>query len=221
MNRPPFRVLMAAALLVLPACTAPTVDTTELDQPLHRGTGETRVIISPSSGVIKIRDAVAIAKVLRRYRDLDAAEKELVKLAVRRHFDGLVALEARRLEQQFAGERQRISRIPDPALRRREDAALSARLYAQAARNVAEKLEGLQAVPVKTSTSQSVVAFARVVSGDVRVADAAYELDVPLARVGPDTKVAAAGIQGDHSLQQIGGGSRLASVVPGAAVTLK
>ncbi len=212
----PFRV---ACLLALASCTAP-LDTTELDLPLSTR-GATTFALSPSSGEIKIRDAVAIAKVIRRYRDLDAAEKALIKLAVRRHFDGLVALEVRKLEQASAPERQRISRIPDATARKTADADLSAKLLAEAARRVAAKLNGLLAVPMKTSTSQSVVAFARVVSDDIRVADAAYELDVPLGKVGPGTKIAAADAPEDRALQDISKGTKTAQLVSVGSVSIK
>ena len=206
-------------LLGLASCTAPQ-DTSELDLPLSTR-GETHFAISPASGELKIRDAVAIAKVLRRYRDLDAAEKALIKLAVRRQFDGLVALEVRKLEQASVPERLRISRIADAGARQKASAALSAKLLAEASRRVAAKLSGLLAVPMKTSTNQSVVAFARVVSDDIRVADAAYELDAPQNKVGPGTQIAAADAPADRTLQAISQGAKTAQVVAVGSVSIK
>ena len=216
-------LVAATAVLWLASCSqSGSDDPGDLDRPLFGSSTETRFFLSPASGEIKIRDAVAVAKVLRRYRDLDAAEKALVKLAVRRHFDGLVALELRKLEQMQVVERERIRRLPDAVARKREDEALSAKLYAQAARSVAARLDGLLAVPVKTATNQSVVAFARIVSDDVRVADAAYELDVPLSKVGPNTKVVADDTPGAPSMRAVnGGGARVAQVVGGPAITIK
>ena len=206
--------------LILSSCTAP-LDTTELDHPMGSSTGEVKFIMSPESGELKIRDAVAIAKVLRRYRDLDAAEKALVKLAVRRKFDGLVALEYRKLEQANAHERQRIRRIPDVAERKQADDALTAKLLAEAARRVSAQLGGLLAVPMKTSTSQSVVAFARVVSDDIKVADAAYELDAPQGKIGPQTKIAAADDLQDKGLQAIRQGQATAQVLAGTSISIQ
>lgn len=207
-------------LAALACCTAPP-DTTVLDQPLLTKNEETRFALSPSSGEIKLRDAVAIAKVLRKYRDLDAAEKALVKLAVRRHFDGLVALEVRKLEQANTAQRERIRGIADPVARQQADAALSAKLLAEASRLVAARLGGLLAVPMKTATNQSVVAFARVVSDDIRVADAAYELDVPTNKIGPQTKIAAADAPQDKGLQSIGRGERSAQAITTSSISIK
>jgi hypothetical protein len=207
-------------LLGMTACNAP-VDSTYLDQPLVHDMDETKFVVSPRSGRIKLGDVVDIAKVLRRYRDLDAAEKALVKLAVRRHFDGLIAMELRKLEQVNVRERQRISRIPDAAARKAADAALSAKLLAEAARRVSARLSGPLAVPLKTSTNQSVIAFARVVSDDVRVADAAYEIDTSLDRVGAGTKIATADAPEDRALQEIRRSGAMAQVVAGAAVSIK
>lgn len=206
--------------LTLPSCTSP-LDTTALDQPLLTKGEETRFVAVPSSGEIRLRDAVAIAKVLRKYRDLDAAEKALVKLAVRRHFDGLIALEVRKLEQANAPERQRISRIPDRVARQKADAALSAKILAEASRSIAAKFGGLLAVPMKTATNQSVVTFARVVSDDIRVADAAYELNEPSAKIGPETKITAADAPQDKALQSISSGAQTATTITTAAITIK
>jgi hypothetical protein len=165
------------AMVTLSGCSTPS-DPAELDRPLFGGE-ETRFVMQPGSGELRLRDAVAIAKVLRKYRDITAAEKALIKLAVRRHIDGLVALELRKLEQEAAPERARIRKLADPVARKQADAELDAKLLAEAARRVAAKMDKLLAVPLRTSSPQSVVSFARVVSDDIRVADAAYELDLP------------------------------------------
>ena len=204
--------------MAVASCTAPT-DNPDLDLPLRSKHGETTFNLSPSSGDINLRDAVAIAKVIRRYRNLDAAEKALVKLAVRRHFDGLVALEVKRLEKAHATERRQISRISDATARRRADAELSARLLAEAARRVSAKLGDLLAVPLKTSSNQSVVTFARVVSEDVRVADAAYELDVPNGKLASGKTIDTA--SSGQGLEAIGGQIRKAQVIAGTSVSLK
>ena len=219
MKRLSLPLLSSTAILVLSGCFAP-VDTTDLDRPLLKPGEETKFALSLPTGDVKIRDAVAVAKVLRRYRDLTAAEKALVKLAVRRHFDGVVALELRKLEQANVAERQRISRMPVAADRQAADAALSARLRAEAIR-LASRLEGLVAVPLKTATNQSVLAFARVVSDDVRVADAAYEIDAPMSKVGPDTKVVVAAQKADRALEDIRQGDTKASVIASTTIAIK
>jgi hypothetical protein len=183
--------LWVISLGFVASCTAPPADPTDLDRPLFGGE-ETQFVMQPGGGELKLRDAAAVAKVLRKYRDTTAAEQALVKLAVRRHIDGLLALELRKLEQAAAPERARIKAMPDAVARKRADDALSAKLLAEASRRVAAQMGGLLAVPLQTASSQSVVSFARLVSGDIRVADAAYELDVPKARLSAGDKVMAA-----------------------------
>ena len=91
-----FALLSALSALIFSSCTSgPEVgDSTELDQPVFGRSRETAFFMSTPSGQVKVRDLATIARVLRRYKTLEAAEKALIALAVRRQIDGLVALEA-------------------------------------------------------------------------------------------------------------------------------
>jgi hypothetical protein len=168
-------------MLSLTGCEAPTYHP-GLDLPLLGGE-ETSFVIQPGGGELKLRDAVAVAKVIRKYKDLTQREQALVKLAVRRHIDGLVATELRQLEQQAAPERARIRALPDAGERKRAQEAVSAKLQVEAVRRVEARLDAALAVPLVAARGQSVVAFAKVAGQDIRVASEAYEAEMPRSPV--------------------------------------
>src|SRR5947208_2593010 len=88
-----WRARRGAAIAVpffLAACAGgPPGDTTELDQPLFGSNRETRFAMTTPTGQLKLRDIAAVAKVIRKYKTLEAAEKALVEVAVRKHIDAL------------------------------------------------------------------------------------------------------------------------------------
>lgn len=176
--KPSFRFWPGLALLA--GCSSPRpADPTELAQPLLGSNRETRFYLTTGPGSLDVRDVVAVAKVLRRYKTLDGAEKALVRLAAERNLRGIVALEARKIaaEPRMQAERRRALALPDRAAAARASAELAARIYREATQRVAERLNHLVAVPIKAAENRSIVAFAKVTEGQVQVADNAYELD--------------------------------------------
>jgi hypothetical protein len=156
-------------------------DPTELDQPMFGRNQDTTYFMQPKSGQVKVRDLAAIARVIRRYKTLEAAEKELIKLAVKRKIDGLIALEAKIIERQpqIVQARKRIAAMPDRKQAAVETKKLDEEVMRLAAQRVADRLANLAAVPVKTAENRSIVAFAKVSEGQVQVAGGAYEVDTP------------------------------------------
>jgi len=180
--------------VVLSGCAAgPSGDPTQLDQPLlgsQGGGGETQFYMRTQGNEVKLEDVVAMAKVLRRYKTLDAAEKKLVELAVQRNIQGMIALEAKKIAPQYEGERRRIAAMPDKESARVASAALQDRILREASARVADRLAHLAAVPVKSSENRSVVAFAKITANNrIKVADASYEVDAPPGALGTGTKV--------------------------------
>jgi hypothetical protein len=166
-------------------------DPTDLDQPMFGENKDTTFFMNTPSGQMKIRDLAAIARVLRRYKTLEAAEKELIKLAVRRKIDGMVALEARIIEAEprIVQARKRIATIPDRKVAAVESKKLDEEVLREAARRVADRLANLAAVPVKSAENRSIVAFAKISDGQVQVAANAYEVDAPPGAATAETKV--------------------------------
>lgn len=175
-------LLCAATCVLLGSCTVPVVnDPTELDQPMFGKNQDTTYFMQPGNGQVKVRDLAAIARVIRKYKTLEAAEKELIRLAVKRKIDGLIALEAKIIERQpqYVQARKRIAAMPDRKAAVVETKRLEEEILRAAARRVADRLASLAAVPVKTAENRSIVAFAKVSDGQIQVADNAYEVDTP------------------------------------------
>jgi hypothetical protein len=193
----------SAALLLLSGCAGPTGgDPTELDQPMFGRNRETTFFMQTPTGQVKARDLAAIARVIRKYKTLEAAEKELIRLAVKRKIDGLIALEARIIENEprVKAARKRIAAMPDRRAAAGETKRLDEEILREAARRVADRLANLAAVPVKSAENRSIIAFAKVADGQVQVADNAYEVDTPPAVLGGGAKVAMPG----DALAQLG-----------------
>lgn len=184
----------SASALILSGCASgpATGDPTELDQPMFGRNRETTFFMSTPTGQVKVRDLAAIARVIRKYKTLEAAEKELIKLAVKRKIDGMIALEARIIENepQVKAVRKRIAAMPDRKAAAVESRKLDEEVFREAARRVADRLANLAAVPVKSAENRSIVAFAKVADGQVQVADNAYEVDAPPAALAAGAKVA-------------------------------
>lgn len=181
------------SVLLLSSCVSnPTSgDPSDLDQPMFGSNKDTTYFMAPRGGALKVRDLAAIARVIRRYKTLEAAEKELIKLAVRRKIDGMIALEAHIIEaeQRTVQARRRIAAMPDRKAASAESRKLDEEVLREASRRVAQNLAGLAAVPVKAAENHSLIAFAKVSDGQVQVAGGAYEVDAPAATVAAGTKV--------------------------------
>lgn len=179
------------ALLIGGCVSGPGGDPTELSQPLLGSAGETRFYMASPTGELDLRDVVAVATVLRRYKTLDAAETKLVQLAVQRNLQGIIALEAKRIEAEprIQLERQRIRAMPDRRAAARAALELEARVFREAAVRVADQLADLAAVPLRSIENRSIVAFAKIKKDQIEVAGAAYEIEGRQGAVGPGTKV--------------------------------
>src|SRR4051812_23120697 len=76
------------------------------DQPLFGHSSATSFYLSPRSDVIHARDVAVVARVLRRYKELTAAEQVLVRNAVSQRLDALISLEVQRLAPKYERERE-------------------------------------------------------------------------------------------------------------------
>lgn len=175
------RLLPLTLAAALAGCAAPADRTGDLDAPIFGSAHPTTFVISPESGTVHARDLATVARVLRRYKTLSAAEQALVKSSVARRLNALVALEVHRLVQAQAPERRALQQLPDRALAARRLAALDAAVQQEAAERVAQRLGRLLAVPLKTSDNRSAVAYARVGTQGVEIARDADEIDRPIA----------------------------------------
>jgi len=216
------------ASLLLIAATLSSCDTSqlaegELDQPLFGRVKETTVIMATPSGRLNIRDAVAVAKVIRKHKNLQAAEKDLIALSMRRKLDMLVALEAQQLERRYAPLRKTIAAMPDRAAARVESAALDERIKREAIASVLARLGPLAALPVRAASDRSVVAFGKLDADGVRVADATFELDGPPSVLQAEARITLPSGIDPETLAPVGAGRRTAtaSVLDTEPVQLK
>ncbi len=176
-----FASLAAGGLLAV-SCSAPKEDPAELDAPIFGSSRPTTYLVAPTDSVLHVRDLARTARILRKYKTMDAAERALVKSAVAKRLHGLIALEIHRLEPKYRAERERLRRLPDKGATAREIARLDEDIRKQALVKVAARLAGHDlAVPLKTADSTSAVAFARVDGERIDIFADAYELDRPLA----------------------------------------
>lgn len=192
-------LLIPATLLVLAGCeTTPTGDPTDLDGPIFGGRKETQFYMMPEKGELRLRDVAVVARVLRKHRTLAAAEKELIRRSAQLQFSGLVALEIQRLEPKYEPLKQAARRSLPPEQARKKVAELDQAQQREALQNIAAKMGNSFALPVASAENKSLMAFATQENGRVQVADALYEVDVPVASIpaksgvsGPNGEVAA------------------------------
>ena len=181
------RYIVIAGVLVLVATGCKTtrrpaaID--DLDAPIFGGSKPTTYVLAPKSDVIHARDLAAVARILRRYKTLDAAERALVRSSVSRRLDALIALEVRSLEQtpRIRIARAEIRKIADRRVAAARTAALDADIRSEAMRALGRRLGGMIATPVRGSDNRSAVVFSRIDGARIMVQDSAYELDRPLA----------------------------------------
>jgi hypothetical protein len=191
-------LLIPATFLMLAGCeTTPSGDPTDLDGPIFGGRKETQFYMMPEKGDLRLRDIAVVARVLRKYRTLAAAEKELIRRSAQLQFSGLVALEIQRLEPKYEPLKQAARRSLPPEQARKKVAELDQAQQREALKNIAAKMGNSFALPVASAENKSLMAFATQENGKVQVADALYEVDVPVAGIpaksgvsGPNGKVA-------------------------------
>lgn len=159
----------------------PQRDPTELDGPLLGHREETRFYVQPEEGQMRLHDVVVIAKVLRKHRTLEAAERELIRRTAQLQFSGLVGLEIRRLEPKYAPIKAAVRKNLPPEQAARRVAELEVEQEREALRNIAAKMGNSFAIPVSSEGNKSLMAFANESNGKLEVADALYDVNVPFA----------------------------------------
>jgi hypothetical protein len=155
--------------------------TADLDEPIFGSSHRTVYTLGSTDEVMHARDLAKVARVLRRYKTLEAAERALVKSSVATRLHGLVALEVQRVEVRYRAARAEIARLPDRAVAAQRRAELDEAIRREATENVIKRLGNLVAVPLKTSDNRSAVAFARIGGNTIEVAADAGEIDRPIA----------------------------------------
>ncbi len=182
--------LCAAVVAGCQAPRGPGVDE-DLDAPMFGGSRPTTYFIAPTSDVIHARDLAAVARVLRRYKTLDAAERALVRSSVSRRLQGLIAFEVKRIEQlpRYRAARAEIRKLGDLRLAATRSAQLDGEIRAEAMRALARRLGGMVATPVRGADNRSAVVFSRIDGDRVAVRDAAYEIDRPIASLTEGSRV--------------------------------
>ena len=186
MKTAPFAALVG--LILLGGCTPPeNADPTALDGPMFGPRRETTFYLG-TNDPLKVRDIVAVAKIIRRYKTLDAAEQDLARLAIRRGIDLAIAKEVARIKAtpRYKKEIARIAAIPDRRAAAREEAALETRTKDEATA-LANHLHELVAAHFQTADNLSIITFGKRVGSDIKLAGDAYEADQPPARIGPGT----------------------------------
>jgi len=148
--------------LGLASCATQRVTSPDADEPIFGSRHPTTFIVAPLGSRLHARDLVAVARVLRFYKTLDAAERALLKTAVVHRLNALVALEIQRV----------ILERPPQSLGFR-----NAELYSEARDRVLQRLGKLIAIPLKTSDSHFSVAFARLNKGIIEVVADTSEID--------------------------------------------
>lgn len=198
MTRAPRLLLSLSLLFALGGCQTPSPeDPTDLDGPMFGARKDTQFYMMPERGDLRLRDVAVVARVLRKYRTLAAAEKELIRRSAQVQFSGLVALEIQRLEPKYEPLKRAARRSLPPEQARKKVAEIEAQQQREALQNIAAKMGDSFAVPVASADNKSLMAFASQDNGRLEVADALYEVDVPVATLpaksavsGPGGKVA-------------------------------
>jgi hypothetical protein len=144
---------------------------------------ETQFYMMPEKGDLRLRDVAVVARVLRKYRTLAAAEKELIRRSAQLQFSGLVALEIQRLAPKYEPMKKAARRSLPPEQARKKVAQIDAAQQREALQNIAAKMGNNFAVPVASADNRSLMAFASQSNGKLEVADALYEVDVPVANL--------------------------------------
>jgi len=174
------------------------VDPTELDGPIFGARKDTSFYMMPETGDLRLRDIATVARVIRKHRTLAAAEKELLRRSAQLQFNGLIALEIQRLAPKYEPLKAAARRSLPPEQARKKVAEIERDQQREALKNIAARMGDSIALPVSSGSNKSLMAFASVDNGRIEVADALYEVDVPVAKLpakstisGPQGQVAA------------------------------
>ncbi len=159
---------------------------------------DTSFYMMPETGDLRLRDVATVARVIRKHRTLAAAEKELLRRSAQLKFNGLITLEIQRLEPKYEPLKRAARRSLPPEQARKKVAEIERAQQQEALKNIAARMGESIALPVSSGENKSLMAFASVDNGRVEVADALYEVDVPIAKLpakstisGPKREVAA------------------------------
>lgn len=205
----PFSLLppgVSAALLLSGCATTGVVtDTTDLDGPVFGKKDETKFVAGTDGGAVGLKDLAKVAKTIRKYKNLNADEREIIRRVAALKLEGLVAAEMRKLAPQYEKKKEEVrqetrrkiemvrKRAPDrrdqrvaAEVKRAEEALKTeethrlARIdleWRSAATAEVAKTHGTDfAVPVANSEGKAVVAFASVKESGVSVSDSSYEV---------------------------------------------
>ena len=186
-------IVLAPTCLSLPGCTTSGPPPADLDEPIFGSSHATTFIVAPEKGNLHAADLATAARILRRYKTLEEAERALVRSAVGQRLQGLIALEMRRLAPRYQARAEALQRLPDRAEAARRLAELDEAIRKEAAATVVRRLGDLVAVPLETSDNRSAVAYARIGAGTIEVAKDAEEIDRPIASLIEGAPVQATG----------------------------
>jgi Zn-dependent oligopeptidase len=159
--------------------------------------GSARVLGSRPTGVgdvmVKAAAVMAIVAVVKKYADLNAAQRSRVERVVAQRYQRQIETEKRALAPKYAARRSEVKRkaAEKVAQVRQTSPAQAAKVEAEAKKEVAEvdtewqkaaassvssKYGTNYAVPMSNPEGKPVVAFASVRDGQVDVASSAYEV---------------------------------------------
>lgn len=196
--------------LVLAGCqSGPITDSTLEEGPVFGQRDETR-FVAGADGPVGAADLARIAQTIRKYKNLDAGEQEIIRRVASLKLEGLVASEMQRLAPRFEPRKQAVrqrtaqrvaavrkaaapARKPPAAVQqevaqieseaRSELAAIDAEWRSAAVSSVTRRYGSDFALPVKTSDNKPVVALASLKGSGVQVASAAYEVGLSSAQL--------------------------------------
>jgi len=165
---------------------------------------------SAADAIRKVDRTLALVATVRRYAELNQAQKQRVEQVVSRRYDTMVAKEKKSLAPRYAtrkAEAQKRGQAKVAAARQQNPAAVSkaeseakkevAQVeleWDKAARSSVAKNQGTDfAVPVKNPDGKAVVAFASVKESGVSVSNAAYEVEGTTASLSSAKKISHSG----------------------------
>lgn len=154
----------------------------DLDGPIFGKSKPTTFIVS-TDDVMHGRDLAKVARIIRRYKTLDEAERALVRDSVSKRLNGIIALEYKRVaeEPEYKAKREVIRKLPDRKEAARLTVVLDSEIQAEAARRIYKRLGGMVATAVTGPDNQSAVVFSRVGNEGVVVENSAYQIDRPVS----------------------------------------
>jgi hypothetical protein len=170
---------LAAIALGLTSC-AERSERADIDDPVFGSSARLTYWIAPSSENVRIRDMAFTARVLRRYKTLNAEEREGVRAAVESRLRTIIAFEIRQISDEQRIKTQRLRWLPGSTPDRRSAAEREAEIRQAAVARVAQRLGRWVAVPQKYSGRSASVAFARIDGSEIEVPADAGEIGLPV-----------------------------------------